>query len=345
MATDVRECTLCAAPGRSLHADLEDRLFGTAGSWGLRQCPRCELVWLDPRPDPERVVQAYADYYTHVEGAEESWLQRAIKRGIPSAVFGYGDAVSDRTERLFGRVLSLLGPLRELARRNLMALPAERRGSVLDVGCGSGLFLRHMRSLGWQVSGVDFDPKAAEVARKALPGCEIRSGGVEALDFEPETFDAVTLSHVIEHLTDPLETLRACHRVLRPGGWLVVATPNSASLGRRRFGRHWLHWDPPRHIQVFNPGTLSRLAREAGFAVRSLSTPSSSSHFVWQASRLLEKTGSLPGARTDGAGFALKAGSIAFWAWEYLLVKLGRSCGEELLLIGERTMSRDGQPR
>ena len=145
----------------------------------------------------------------------------------------------------------------------------------------------------------------------------------------------MTLSHVIEHVPDPVAMLRGCRRLLRRGGQLVVATPNSESLACARFGRDWLHWDPPRHLVLFERASLAHVAREAGFRIRSLTTTSSSSHFVWQASALLRRDDALPGARIERAGPALVLRGLAFWLGEWLLVRLGRPCGEELVLIAE----------
>jgi SAM-dependent methyltransferase len=73
------------------------------------------------------------------------------------------------------------------------------------------------------------------------------------------------MSHVIEHLHDPLGTVKECRRILKEGGTMVALTPNTGSFGHRLFGRHWLHLDPPRHLHLFNAGNLSTLFMEAGF--------------------------------------------------------------------------------
>jgi SAM-dependent methyltransferase len=84
-----------------------------------------------------------------------------------------------------------------------------------------------------------------------------------------DSFDAVTLSHVIEHLHDPVESLAACLRLLKPGGQIWVATPNVEGLGHRRFGRDWFGLDPPRHLVIFTRRALDRALRSAGFESRS----------------------------------------------------------------------------
>jgi len=110
----------------------------------------------------------------------------------------------------------------------------------------------------------------------------------------------------------------------------------SASLGHARFGEHWLHLDPPRHLQLFEASSLRELAERAGFEVQELRTPASSAHFLWQASSLLAKQGRLHRIDLGGASLALKLRSIVFWAQEYARTRKGDPCGEELLLVARR---------
>jgi 2-polyprenyl-3-methyl-5-hydroxy-6-metoxy-1,4-benzoquinol methylase len=335
-------CGLCGVAGDLLYTGLEDRLFGAAGSWALRQCPGCRLAWLDPKPLAEDVEKLYGDYYTHDEAAPDSLFRRAVLRGIPAALYGYGPRVEDPLERLCGRLLAAFGPLREVAEHGIMWLPASLRGNLLDVGCGGGRFLDHMRGLGWEVWGSEADPRGAEQARALLGGDRIYGDLLGDDRLPRDFFDAITLSHVVEHLFDPLATLRACLALLKPGGRLVVATPNLASLGHARFGEHWLHLDPPRHLQLFETSNLRELAERAGFEVQELRTPASTAHFLWQASTLMARQGSLPRIDLSGASLALKLRSIAFWAREYARTRSGHACGEELLLVAHRPAEAKG---
>lgn len=332
----ISPCAICGEPGRPLYERVRDRLFGVPGEWSLLVCPGCALVWLSPRPSAGELDALYHDYYTHDEPQAESRLERVFLHGVAHRSLGYRDSSASRGERVGGALAAAIGPLREVGERAHMWLPAARRGRLLDVGCGSGAFLARMRELGWQVWGSEADPEAARSARARLGDEAVHAGPLETLVRPDGGFDAITLSHVIEHLPDPEASLRSCHALLRPDGWLVVATPNTASLGRHRFGRDWLHWDPPRHLQLFDATTLERIAQRSGFRTRVLHTPSSSAHFVYRAGRLLQRDDALPGARVDHATRRDQLGSLAFWAWESLLVRLGRRCGEELLLIAER---------
>src|SRR5207245_1005319 len=124
-------------------------------------------------------------------------------------------------------------------------LPSVNGGRLLDVGCGSGDYLVRMRALGWDVAGLEPDHAAASQARRRDLAVEV--GTAETADFPAESFDAITLSHVIEHLHDPHVALERCARWLKPHGVLWLATPDLDSAGQRRYGRDWLALDPPRH--------------------------------------------------------------------------------------------------
>lgn len=149
----------------------------------------------------------------------------------------------------------LLGSVRFVAARS------EQR--LLDVGCGNGSYLELMRLLGWDGTGVDTDPTAVAAAVKA--GFDVRLGTLFDAKFADGYFNVVTLSHVIEHVHDPVSLLAECRRVLAPGGELVVMTPNLESAVHRRFGCNWLHLDPPRHLVIFTIDSMRRALATAGF--------------------------------------------------------------------------------
>ena len=120
-----------------------------------------------------------------------------------------------------------------------------------------------MRSAGWDVEGLEADPVAVTAARSS--GLDVALGTLENGPHRPASFDAITLSHVVEHLHDPVSSLRACSRLLRRDGVLWLATPNLDSPGHRRFGENWFGLDPPRHLVLFGVAAIDHALTQAGF--------------------------------------------------------------------------------
>lgn len=193
-AVRAESCMLCGRDGRQLYSSLRDRLFGAPGIWSLMECPRCELVWLNPRPVPEDIGKLYSQYFTHkvaeAPRRASSALRKSVKESILSTSFGYP---IDGSHKIVGSVLSMIGPLREIVGGGVMWLSAQERGRLLDVGCGNGMFLDRMRQLGWDVTGVEPDGAAVRVAREKL-GLEVIEGSREDAGLPDRYFDAVTMT-------------------------------------------------------------------------------------------------------------------------------------------------------
>ena len=214
--------------------------------------------------------------------------------------------------------------------QKLVLFKAGDRGRLLDVGCGNGRFLAQMRKLGWEVVGVEPDPEAVRIAKERF-GLEVFQGTLEEAGFPDNSFDAITMNHVIEHVPDPIRLLAECRRVLKPGGKLVVVTPNIWSLGRRLFGEHWRGWEVPRHLFLFSPKSLRTCAERAGLVVQNLRTTSKGARFIWAASWLIRRDGKLPGGSPQRVGLWLRLEGLAFWAVEYMLCRVG-PFGEEIVV-------------
>jgi SAM-dependent methyltransferase len=226
------------------------------------------MVWLDPIPVEEDISEAYRSYYTHetdsvpAENLARRFYSR-VRTGYLRTKYDYRQGAGTRWDQLFA-FLAYLNPIRRASFDfSVFYLRSKVQGRLLELGCGSGAMLQSMEGLGWRVDGVDFDPVAVAQARDK--GLTVHLGSLSEHVFPTETFDAITASHVIEHVCDPLGVLRECRRILKPGGLLVLITPNAASWGHRIYRADWRGLEPPRHIRIFTPFSLATLCRRAGF--------------------------------------------------------------------------------
>jgi SAM-dependent methyltransferase len=154
--------------------------------------------------------------------------------------------------------------------------------TLLDLGCGDGGFLSRAQDCGWDVTGIDIDAKAVHNAIQN--GVNAIEGGIEIYEGQKNIFDAITLSHVIEHVCNPVELLKSCHTLLKPGGQLWLQTPNIDSFGHKLFHKNWRGLESPRHLVLFNRKSLTLALRKAGFSkIRNISY-SDATIFMYKAS-------------------------------------------------------------
>ena len=286
-------CPVCTEDRREvLYEGLVDRLYGAPGSWRLIRCSACGSAYLDPRPTSASIGAAYDTYYTHepspraAETSAQGSLRKALRNDYLNSRYDYDLAPTNPLGRF---VVRLLPGHRAAADRHVSRLRRPRAAArVLDVGCGNGDFLVEMRAAGWSAEGLETDARAVALARAR--GLDVREGALEPGAYPPGSFDAITFNHVLEHLHDPVATLRAAREILRGDGLLWVATPNLASPGHTRYGRAWRGLEPPRHLILFSPSALVIALERAGFSFVSFVRPAGA-RWVYDASDRLAKGG------------------------------------------------------
>jgi 2-polyprenyl-3-methyl-5-hydroxy-6-metoxy-1,4-benzoquinol methylase len=148
----------------------------------------------------------------------------------------------------------------------LLSDGGRRPGRLLDVGCAYGFFLEEARRQGWRAEGIDLS--AGAIAHAESRGLDARVASLESAEFEAESFDAVTMFYVLEHLLDPRAALEKVHRWLRPGGVLLLRIPHTAPLVRclDALGIRNELFDPPHHLGDFDPRGLRRVLEQSGFS-------------------------------------------------------------------------------
>lgn len=325
-------CSVCGTNGRRVHTALTDRLFSINGQWSMNRCgnPSCDLHWLDPAPPISLLPSFYTSYHTHTvepEGGKSKRLFTSAINGYLADRYGYMTASPLSTAaRLMKLLITLIPTLRDEAAARVFWLDSKPCGQLLEVGFGNGATLNRLKTLGWNVSGIEFDPVAVNLARKL--GIDARLGSLEEGAYPDAAFDAVVSSHLLEHLPDPQAHLKECHRILRPGGRLVLTTPNAVALGHTIFGQHWRGLEPPRHLYLFGPASIVQLAKVAGFHSVKVSATARGGHIISQSIRLACNAD--PAARRR-----VEVELLALVSWLASVV-FGNRAGEELRLECQR---------
>ena len=314
-------CSLCGTESTVLYERMNDRLFGSPGLWDYRQCgnPQCRFVWLDPMPTKRQLEEAYANYYTHSQTG--SMNRRQLVRAY----------IMRTILRAYTFLLGGTSIARAIHEANRLYLGDVKPGRLLEVGCGDGRTMTKMKDLGWQVEGQEVDLNATRVAAEST-GLPVHCGELECLEIPKESYDAIVMIHVIEHVRDPVGLLKACNRLLKPGGTLVVVTPNAVSLGHRIFCRYWRDIDAPRHLQLFSRITLTQVAETAGFKDNTVTTTMAHAHFVAGTSIAIQRR---EGLLSDASklGWKTALGAALFQIREAYALMRDTDCGEECVLF------------
>jgi SAM-dependent methyltransferase len=236
-------CPVCGHDDAVPHILARDLQYLLPGEFPVVRCLGCGLIYVSPQPSAEVIAGHYPPRYFETYASS---VERLVAEGRARE-----DGYFQRLGRLDG--------FRHLQMR--------KERAVLDVGCGCGLFLLNMASTGWQTAGLEPSAQAVGFATGRLGLERIRHGDVSTGTFSNEEFDLVTMWHVLEHVHDPLDTLRRVRSWLRVDGLMAICVPNIGSLQARLFGRFWFHLDAPRHLVHYSPVTLEALLTKAGFQI------------------------------------------------------------------------------
>jgi SAM-dependent methyltransferase len=171
---------------------------------------------------------------------------------------------TDTREGLINRLYHLVRNLTLQSKKKLLVRSTRKStGSLLDLGCGTGAFLKVMHDAGWQVQGLEPDDAAAKIARERS-GLQVdKPEKIHGLN--AETFDAITLWHVLEHVHTLTEYLQTMHRLLKKDGVLFIAVPNHTSLDARHYQEAWAAYDVPRHLYHWSPQSMQSMLEKNGF--------------------------------------------------------------------------------
>jgi SAM-dependent methyltransferase len=231
------ECPLCSSEQISLQLNCTDH-FISKKDFTIWKCSACGFLFTQDYPEESEMSAYYEsdDYISH----------------------------SDTSEGLSNKLYRIARSLMLGKKKNLVnTITGMKSGNLLDIGCGTGHFASNMKKSGWQVNGIEINQKARDFGASHF-GLEIMAPD-KISGLESNSFDCITLWHVLEHFHDPFNYTSEIYRLLKPGANCIIALPNSSSYDASHFGRYWAAWDVPRHLWHFSPETFMRFSGKSGF--------------------------------------------------------------------------------
>ena len=233
--TKLDGCRYCGSVNHKEEYSTTD-IFGD--KYAIHSCLECKAKFLFPFPSKEQLARAYDDSY-------------------------YGDGEEKFKSSLFEKVLD--GFRRGRAKRLASKLPPNAK--VLDIGCGNGNFLESMLRYGdFEIHGIEMEGNSAKRAAR-VNNIQLHIGSLEKETYSENSFDAISLFHVFEHLEEAKKTVDTIKKILKPDGHLVISFPNIDSIQSKRFKGDWLHLDPPRHLLHFAPTDFVSLMQKNNFTL------------------------------------------------------------------------------
>ncbi len=236
------QCPVCG--GTSFHSFLKAKDHTVSQEeFELLQCDGCQFVFTQDVPDEIAIGPYYqsADYISH----------------------------SDTQAGLINKMYHQVRNFTLRSKRNLVEKESGiKRGTLLDIGCGTGAFLNEMQNAGWKITGLEPDAGARKNAEElygipALPSHELFS-------IVPQSLDVITMWHVLEHVHALDKYVEQIREIIRPGGTIFIAVPNYTSPDACNYKQHWAAYDVPRHLYHFSPASMRQLMKKHGLQVKKI---------------------------------------------------------------------------
>lgn len=334
-------CSVCSSNGQIYYPGLKDYLFGSKGEWDIIKCngSDCGMLWVSPMPSESDLIEIYGSYYTHKDKIKSKLvlnlesLYESIRRTFIAYKWGYNTLSPSFTHKIIARLCLLWPALVAYLDASVFHLTYKPNGLLLEVGCGNGEMLKKMQQLGWIVEGIDFDSAAVDNARKK--GLNIRLGGLIEQNLPENSFDAIVMKHVIEHVPNPTAVLAECLRILKPNGKLIIQTPNINGIGHWLFKNNWRGLEPPRHLHIFNKKSISNIATQAGFKKINVFTSANAAAFLFRGSINIRRSRlNYKKYKTSGIHWFFY---FLLQEIEAILINLFPDSGEELVIIAVKT--------
>ena len=228
-------CPICKNRDVQFEYDLYDDRYGYPSKYQLYKCRFCNHQFLKNEFSPEDLIDLYSKYYPRSQFKVERYRPHEHKEGVKA----WFDGVYSSAFRW-----------------------VPRNVRILDIGCGFCETIGYHQNRGCEAYGVEADENARRVADRYH--FNVKIGLFDPNDYEPSFFDYVTLDQVIEHVLDPIQTLNGIARILKPGGKVILSTPNAKGWGSKIFRELWINWHIPYHLQFFSKSSIKIAANMAG---------------------------------------------------------------------------------
>ncbi len=222
-------CPVCNSSQTKLILVCKDNTVSSE-IFSIVECIPCGFKFINPRPEENEMGKYYI--------SEEYVSHSNTKKGLVNSVYQ------------MVRKYTLLKKLQLISKYF-------RTGKILDIGCGTGEFLKTLKDAKWETLGIEPSSAAREMAVKNY-GLDIREE-VEIKNLETSSFDVITMWHVLEHVPQLNERIEDLKRLLKPKGIIIIAVPNPASLDAKLYAENWAAYDVPRHLYHFSPKDIETL--------------------------------------------------------------------------------------
>ena len=239
-----KECPLCRSGEISPELSCSDH-FLSKEVFSLYRCKNCGFLFTQDYPGEPEIGK----YYESEEYISHSNTSKGLVNKLYMLVRSY---MLRKKRKLVSHVCGLSS------------------GTILDIGSGTGYFASVMKEAGWNVRGIEINEKARNFSAENFDIDVTDPAEIDKL--ESNSFDCITLWHVLEHFQDPFRISEQISRLLKPTGKCIIALPNSASYDASHYGPYWAAWDVPRHLWHFDTDTFRQFATKAGFHLEKLKT-------------------------------------------------------------------------
>lgn len=228
-------CPICNKKA-TVHHELDINLWEIPGTYSICKCKDCDIYLQNPRVKSKYVSIYYKD--------EVYWGSDLDRMGKDVS---YKNNRSEKYDYIFKNI------------------NPDIKGSVLDVGCGTGLLLSSFKKRGWEVKGIDTSKNIVNYANRTF-NVNAHVADLKSFKSGNKRYDLVTMTHVLEHVYEPLKDLKKIQKLLKKDGSLVLVIPNINSLGYKLYKENWSHFHPGRHLYYYSPATIKKLLNKSGFS-------------------------------------------------------------------------------